>query len=165
LRAATVRTLGEQLRGEGGQPLLPRGVVDTPRTEGQGYRHDRLLVVLYYHAPQAVVERRLLERWQATRRGGGGLRGRRGEGLGGQRDGRTGGQKEADHRDHRPTVRQSGRPPGHCVPPPAAGFTTITTAFAGSRYFAATRRTSSAVTARKRSKSLLISVSDAWNIS
>src|SRR2546427_8586130 len=99
----------------------------------------------------------LLERGEVHGLERGGRWGRGREGLGGQGHGRTRGHEQADHGDD--------CPPGHCAPPPVAGFTMITTAFAGSRYFAATRRTSCAVTARTRSKSLLISASDGWNMS
>src|SRR6266571_733803 len=116
------------------------------------------------HELQSARERGLLERREVHGLERGGRWGRVGEALGGQGHGRTGGQEQADHRDDCPPGH-CAPPPGHCAPPPVAGFTTITTAFAGSRYFAATRRTSSAVTARTRSKSLLISASDAWNMS
>src|SRR5438874_8789062 len=146
-------------------PPCPRGR-RCPGAERQRCRHDRLLVMLDHHELQAVGERCLLERRKAHGGEGRRLGGRRGEGLGGHADRRTGGQEKPGHNgDHCPPVSQSGRPPSHCAPPAAAGFTTITTALAGSRYFAATRRTSAAVTARTRSKSLLISANDGWNMS
>src|SRR5205807_9017089 len=116
-------------------------------------RDNRLLVMLDDHELQSVRKRGLLERREVHGLEGSRLGRRRGEALGEQADRGTGGQ-EKHHRDgaDRPPIRPSARPSAHCAPPPVAGFTTITTAFAGSRYFAATRRTSSAVTARTRSK-------------
>src|SRR2546428_997815 len=94
LRTATVRALGEQLRGEAGQPLLARGVVDAPGAERQRCRNDRLLVVLDHHQLQTVGERCLLERREAH--GGGGRRagGPSGGGLRGPAAGGGGGREE-----------------------------------------------------------------------
>ena len=163
LRVAVVRSLGEQFRDQAGQPLLARWVVNAAGAEGKGHRDHRLLMVLDHHELHAVGERRLLERREPNRRKRRRLGRRRGEALGGHAVGPNGGK----HRRRSQTDRPPAVPPSrrHCAPPPAAGFTTITTAFAGSRYLAATRRISAAVTARKRSKSLLISASDGWNMS
>src|SRR5438309_10445845 len=101
------------------------------------------------HELQSVRERGLLERREVHGLERGGRWGRGREGLGGQGHGRTRGHEQADHGDD--------WAPGHCAPPPVAGFAKITTAFAGSRYCAATRRTPCAVTGTSRTKPPCIS--------
>src|SRR5207302_8576034 len=148
------------------EALLAGRVVDGPRPERQTHGHDGLVVVFDHDEGEPIRKRRLFERREVNGRESRGLGRSRRECLAGQPDGRTAGQENpGGHRDDRPPIRPSARPPAHCATPLAAGFTMITSAFAGSRYLAATRRMSSAVTARKRSRSLLISARDAWNMS
>ena len=147
---ARLAALGQELRDQVGQPFLAGRVVNGTGPEAKRHRHNRLLVVLDDGELQPVGEGRLLERREADRRERRGLRWAGRErilgGQGGQADGRTGGQKE--QRRHHQRIRCSSHGPP--VRPSACPtvLTTITTAFAGSRYLVATRRMSSAVTAR-----------------
>ena len=149
--------LGEELGGELGQSLLAGRVADGARPEREADGHDGLLVVLDHDEREPVGKHRLLERREPNGREPRGLGRRGGKRLGGQAERRTGGQTG-------PSQDETGHAP-HCATPLVAGFTMITSAFAGSRYLPATRRMSSVVTARKRSRSLLISAGDAWNMS
>ena len=109
-------------------------------------------MVLDHDEREPVGKRRLLERRKPNGGEPRGLGGRGGKALGREPQDRHDGQ-------------ESERGASHCATLPVAGFTMITSAFAGSRYLPATRRMSSAVTARKRSRSLLISARDVWNMS
>src|SRR5207245_1971877 len=150
LRGPRVRSLGEQLRRELRQPFLAGLVVNPARAERKAHRNDRLLVALDHHELQPVRECCLLEGREVSGRETSRLRRRGGKSLGGKAVGRNGGKHRCQ------TYRRTAIPPSrrHCAPlstapapapAPAGGFTRTTTAFAGSRYFPATRRMSSPV--------------------
>ena len=154
LRGAGGRPLGQDFRRQHREPFLPRRVVDPPGTEAQAHGGHGLLVPLDHDQLDPVREPGLLERREA--RGGERGRPRRTRGkriLGDQAVRRSGGQQRCQDQQtlDRPTARPPDRP--HSPPPvdfapPAPGRTITSTALTASRYLPATRRMSSAVTAR-----------------
>jgi hypothetical protein len=137
--------LGHERRHHVGQPLLAGGRVGVAGRDGEAEGHHWVAVVLDQHDAHAVAERGFLERRERGR-----AEGRRRRGTGGELRGRAG--RGAASIASAPSATPAGRGvkarKAHGLGASAAGgVMSVTTLFAGTRYFWATRCTSAAVTA------------------